>query len=739
MSKKMRGNNTRGTSTDIKYLSEYTEKILIVDDEKLHLHSLGELLTQNGHNIEAVNSGYMAIEKLRSNTFGILLLDLNMDGVSGDEVMDFISQNNINTSIIVVSGESSFEAAENALRHGACDYIRKPYCIDNLLNSVNNAIKRRQLEFDNRAMQTKLKESEKLHRYIVNKSPDIVYMLDSEGRFTFVNKRIETLLGYKKHEILGRHYTDLIHEDDHGRAEFTFNERRTQNRGGMNLELRLKCKDNENGKYFNTRVLPIEINAVGVYNEQGLDRKCKDARFIGTYGIARDISDRIQAEEIIRFQAYHDMLTRLPNRTLLKDRLNQAISQAKRHDNKLAVMFLDLDRFKVVNDTLGHMVGDQLLQAVSMRLKKCIREGDTLARIGGDEFTLILPEVSSRTDSRLVAEKIITALQSPFSIDGHEFFVGTSIGIAHYPDDGHTMETLIKHADIAMYYVKGNGKNGYQFYADNMNEVYSHHMSLENDIRRALQNNQFKIFYQPQVNIETSEIFAMEALIRWEHPIRGTIKPCEFISLAEETGLIQPIGEWVLRNACKDLARWRAAGLTTVRIAVNLSASQLEDDGIVTTIISILDEYDIPANMLEIEITENILMKDIENGINKLNRISRHGVKIAIDDFGTGYSSLNYLKKLPIDTLKIDRSFIHDMETNQEDSSIIRAIIAMARGLNLNIISEGVETQAQLEKLREWRCKNMQGFLFGRPIAEADAMDILKTAKLQPQKVYGEF
>jgi len=572
MTKKWHGNKIAESRTGIKYLAEYTEKILIVDDEKLHLHSLGELLIQNGHNIEAVNSGDMAIEKLRSNTFGILLLDLNMDGISGDQVMDFISNNNINTSIIVVSGESSFEAAENALRHGAYDYIRKPYCIDNLLNSVNNAIKKRQLEFDNRAMQAKLQESEKLHRYIVNKSPDIVYMLDAEGRFTFVNKRIETLLGYKKQEILGRHYTEIIHEDDHNRAQFTFNERRTQNRGSMNLELRLKCKDDDNGKYFSTRVLPIEINAVGVYNDQGLNRKKQDARFIGTYGIARDISDRIQAEEIIRFQAYHDMLTRLPNRTLLKDRLNQAISQAKRHNNKLAVMFLDLDRFKVVNDTLGHMVGDQLLQAVSMRLKKCVREGDTLARIGGDEFTLILPEVYSRADSEHVAEKIISALQSPFSIDGHEFFVGTSIGIAHYPDDGHTMETLIKHADIAMYHVKGNGKNGYQFYADNMNEVYSHHMSLENDIRRALQNHQFKIFYQPQVNIETNEIFAMEALIRWEHPTRGIIKPCEFISLAEETGLIQPIGEWVLRNACKDLARWRAAGLTTVRVAVNLSA-----------------------------------------------------------------------------------------------------------------------------------------------------------------------
>ena len=728
MTNKDKQNSTAGNQTSIKYLSEYTEKILIVDDEKLHLHSLGELLTQNGHNIEAVNNGDDAIEKLSTNTFGILLLDLNMEGISGDDVMDYIRDNNINTTIIVVSGESSFEAAENALRHGAYDYIRKPYCIDNLLNSVNNAIKKRELEFHNLAMQTKLQESEKLHRYIVNKSPDIIYMLDAEGRFSFVNKRIETLLGYKRSEIIGHHYSEFIHEDDLNKAMFNFNERRTHNRGGMNLELRLRCRDDNGGKYFCTRALPIEINAVGVYNESNLGKKQK-TKFIGTYGIARDISDRIQAEEIIRFQAYHDMLTRLPNRTLLKDRLNQAISQAKRNNNRLAVLFLDLDRFKVVNDTLGHMIGDQLLQAVSMRLKKCVREGDTLARIGGDEFTLLLPEVHSRFDSEHVAQKIIAALQAPFSIDGHEFFVGTSIGIAHYPEDGHTMETLIKHADIAMYHVKGNGKNGYQFYSNNMNEIYSRHMSLENDIRRALQNQQFRIVYQPQVNIDNGEIIAMEALIRWEHPTRGTISPCEFISLAEETGLIQPIGEWVLKRACRDLAHWRAAGLTSIRLAVNLSASQLEDENIVEVIVNELEKNHIPPDKLEIEITENILMKDIENGINKLNRISRHGVKIAIDDFGTGYSSLNYLKRLPIDTLKIDRSFIHDMENNEEDSSIIRAIIAMAKGLNLNIISEGVETQQQLEKLREWRCKNAQGFLFGRPMTEQDAIDTLKSSK----------
>jgi diguanylate cyclase (GGDEF)-like protein/PAS domain S-box-containing protein len=708
----------------------FRKKILLVDDEKLHLHSLSLLMKQNDYDIDTASSGEQAIKKLNSRKYSLLLLDLNMGDISGDNIMDFIKQNNINTTTIVVSGETSFEAAKNALKHGAYDFIRKPYAIENLLNSVDNAIKSRQLEYDNIAMQKKLKDSEKLHRYIVNKSPDIVYMLDAKGRFTFINKRIETLLGYKKKEIIGKHYIDIVHEDDREKARNKFNERRASTRSSTNIELRLKCKNNESTRYFETRSVPIEISALGVYNKE----KKKNSRFVGTYGVARDITDRIEAEEIIRFQAYHDMLTRLPNRTLFQDRLNQAILQTKRNHTKLAIMFLDLDRFKVVNDTLGHIIGDKLLQAVSHRLKKCLREGDTLARIGGDEFTLLLPEILDRSNSEYIAKKIISTLKNPFYIDKHELFVSTSIGIAHYPDDGLTMEALIKHADIAMYHVKDNGKDSYRFYADNMHDIYSKNLSLENDIRRALQNKEFRLYYQPQVNIETNKIFAMEALIRWYHPERGIITPTEFISLAEETGLIQPIGDWILKTACEELSRWRNAGLTNVRIAINLSACQLEQEGIIQTIIQTLMKNNIPGNMLEIEITENVLMKDIENAIFKLQQLSDYGVKIAIDDFGTGYSSLSYLKKLPIDTLKIDRSFINDMHNGKQDSSIIKAIIAMAKGMDLNIISEGVETDSQLQQLIEWRCKNMQGFLFGRPMPNNDAMSMLMKPVFYPRK-----
>ncbi|VAW66356.1 diguanylate cyclase/phosphodiesterase (GGDEF & EAL domains) with PAS/PAC sensor(s) [hydrothermal vent metagenome] len=701
----------------------HTEKILIVDDEKLHQYSLLTLMQQSGYQVECVSSGEAAISKLEKNNVGIVLLDLNMDGITGDDVMRYISNNNINTSIIVVSGEGSFDAAENALKLGAYDFIRKPYSIDNLLNSVNNATKKRQLEADNTKMHTQLRESENIHRYIVNNSPDIVYILDGEGRFTFVNKRIETLLGYSVKELIGKHFTELVYEDDIDKAQFKFNERRTGKRCSINIELKLKCKKYNQPRNFDNRLLPIEINSMGVYSSHN---EKHEKKFIGTYGIARDITDKIEAEEIIRFQAYHDMLTRLPNRTLLNDRLSQAITHARRNKTSLSIMFLDLDRFKMINDTLGHIVGDHLLQAVAMRLKHCLREGDTLARLGGDEFTLLLPDVNNQQDAKRIAEKIIKSLADPFKIDNHELFVSTSIGISQFPEDGNTIESLIKHADIAMYSVKDSGKNNYQFYDKKMIHAYSDNLSLENDLRRALDNKQFEIYYQPQINVETQEIFAMEALIRWNHPERGMINPNDFIGLAEETRLIKQIGDWILQAACEQLKTWRDLGFNDIRIAINVSAIQLEQNNFVEFVLEQLTKNKIPGEYLEIEITENTLMHDTDAGVDKLRELSNHGIKIAIDDFGTGYSSLNYLKHLPIDTLKIDQSFIRDMSKSEEDSSIIKAIISMAKGLKLNIISEGVETQEQLKQLKRWRCKNMQGFLFGRPMPNDDALKVLQ-------------
>ena len=701
--------------------SFYTENILIVDDELNHLNSLKQLIKREDYDANTANSAAEAISIIDKEDIDVLLLDMNMPEMGGVEVMKHISNNNINTTIIVVSGESTFEAAENALKYGAYDYVRKPYSIDALLNSLKNALKKRQLEHENQAMNKRLLKSENLHRYIVNKSPDIVYMLNREGYFTFVNERMEKTLGYNKKDILGKHYSSIVHDDDLVMAEYTFNERRTGKRASVNVELRLKCKDeNANPKYFDNRILPITINSFGVYKSTEGDEK-----FVGTYGIARDISEKKESEKIIHFQAYHDTLTRLPNRTLLNDRLIQAISHAKRNNEKLSVMFLDLDRFKNINDTLGHMMGDKLLQIVADRLKKCLRECDTLARIGGDEFTILLPEIHSKSDSELIANKIIDTLKYPFDLDNQEVYISTSIGIAHYPTDGETKESLIKHADIAMYAVKNKGKDGFQFYTDDMQQELSANLSLENDLRHALAKNQFRLHYQPQVDAVTHKIVAVEALLRWDHPERGTILPSEFISYCEEIGLIQPLGDWILDSVCQDLKLWMAMDLELPRVAVNMSAKQLEHPDIVGKMKATLNKHGITGDMLEFEITENVLMEDIENVILVLNELSSLGAQIAIDDFGTGYSSLNYLQKLPIDTLKIDRSFIKAMEYDQGAMSIIKAIIAMAKGLKLHIISEGVEDMGQMEQLKALGCYNMQGFLFSPPVNRDSVTSLL--------------
>ncbi len=689
------------------------QKILIVDDDHVVLKSLQDLLTIRGYNPNTAIGGQEAICQLDQNNYDLVLLDLHMPYVNGHDVMAHIRANQINTSVIIVSGETSFEAAKDACTQGAYDFLRKPYATDELMITINNALQEKRLQKQNIFMQKQLAESERLHRYIVNTSPDIIYILNQEGYFTFINERIESLLGFSKEEIVGKHYSFLVHHDDMEQARYVFNERRIGTRAAKNIELRLKCKDDGNSRHFKNRTLPIELSATGMYAGKGKSNKS----YTGTYGVARDVTERKIAEETINFQAYHDLLTKLPNRALLRDRLNLAINQAKRENESLAVMFLDLDRFKNINDSLGHIIGDELLQQVSNRLKDCIRAGDTLARFGGDEFTLMLPKLNDgRNDASKLADKISSTLKRPFNVDGHELYVSTSIGIALYPQDGTNIDSLIKHADVAMYHVKGQGKNGYQFYSNEMNEPYIEKLSLDTGIHKALENNEFHLVYQPQINLRTGEIVGVETLLRWEHPEHGIISPAEFIPFAEESGLIVDIGHWVIETACAELSRWRLAGLPEIRVAINISARQLMEHDIVKDIIDIIKSYDIPGHCLELEITENAIMNDMDSIVRKLKELSSHDINIAIDDFGTGYSSLSYLHKLPIQTLKIDRIFLKENRINKGDNTIINTIVAMAKGLNLNVIAEGVESQAQLDYLREIECSEAQGFLFGKPL-----------------------
>ena len=443
-------------------MSSNEQNILIVDDDPVVLKSLKDLLATRGIDANTAIGGREAIVCLDQKEYDLVLLDLQMPYVSGHDVMRHIKQNKMNLSIIIVSGETSFEAARDACSQGAYDFLRKPYATDELMITVNNALKKKLLEKQNKLIQGQLRESERLHRYLVNTSPDIIYILDQDGHFSFINDRIETLLGYNSKELIGKHYSILVHQKEI--ARYVFNERRVGDRASRNVELRLKCKDDSSPRFFNASTLPIELSSMGIY--QNVDDP-KKRTYLGTYGVARDITERKIAEDTINFQAYHDLLTNLPNRALLRDRLSLAISQAKREDEMLAVMFLDLDRFKNINDSLGHVVGDELLQQVSTRLKSCVREGDTLARFGGDEFTLLLPKITKgKEDVSSIAEKINGVLKDPFVIDNNELYVSASIGISIYPRDGTNMDSLIKHADIAMYHVKDTGKNNYKFYSD---------------------------------------------------------------------------------------------------------------------------------------------------------------------------------------------------------------------------------------------------------------------------------
>jgi len=573
-------------------------------------------------------------------------------------------------------------------------------------------------------MEERLKESEELHRFIVNNSPDLVYMLDRNGCFEFLNNRVESLLGYRKDELKGKHYSELIFEDDLEAARNLFNERRTGTRATRNVELRVRSRRARSvDRAFQTQTVWMELTAQGRYDPP--DERTRD-NFVGTYGTARDISERKEAEQVINFQAYHDLLTHLPNRALLKDRLSLAITQAQRNKRRLAVMFLDLDRFKIVNDTLGHTMGDRLLKAVANRLQGCLRGGDTLSRFGGDEFTLLLPEVRTRDDVVVIASKILDKLAAPFVIDGHELFVGASIGIAMYPEAGDSVEALIQSADIAMYHVKGRGKNGYQFFSDDMNHKFSTRLSLERELRAALSTGQLRVYYQPQVDLTDGSIVGVEALVRWQHPRHGLIEPAEFLPVAEETGLITQVDEWVQVHSFAEVAEWRRAGFGDVRLSVNMSSQQLEQDAFLERFLSNLDASGLAADRLKIEITENAIMRDLEVIVPKLRALRKSGVRIAIDDFGTGYSSLSYLQRFPVNTLKIDRSFVGDIRADLGDASIINAIVAMARGLKLDLIAEGVETRTQLRYLRSQGCREVQGFIFSRPIPAGEIKSLLQ-------------
>lgn len=529
-------------------------------------------------------------------------------------------------------------------------------------------------------------------------SKEGILVADADNNIISVNRSFTEITGYLPEEVIGQNPRML-------NSEFQDNEFYRKVRES------LAATGSWQGEHWNRRkngeIYPESLTVICV--------KDGDGEVVNYIGIFDDISERRLAEERIKQLAHYDVLTELPNRVLFSDRLEQAIIHAQRNQTKVALLFLDLDRFKHINDTLGHGVGDQLLQAVAQRLLECVREQDTVSRQGGDEFIAVLPGTDA-AGAALVAEKMLHSIIQPYEIEGHELHISSSVGVAIFPDHASDASMLTKYADVAMYQAKEGGRNQYLLFDPSMNASAYERLKLETSLRTALERNQLQLYYQPQVNLSDGRIIGCEALVRWHHPELGLVAPADFIPLAEETGLIGPISDWVLEEAIRQCQTWRSAGMPDLTMAVNLSPLQFRQRGLQEQINRLLGKYALPASLLDLELTEGLLMQGVEHTLTTLHALTALGVRISIDDFGTGYSSLSYLKRFPIQKLKIDQSFVRDVTVDSNDATMVRTIILMAHSLKLHVIAEGVETEEQATFLRESGCERAQGYLFGRPM-----------------------
>jgi diguanylate cyclase (GGDEF)-like protein/PAS domain S-box-containing protein len=612
---------------------------------------------------------------------------------------------------------SDRERTEEALREAHRSLEARVKERTSQLQAANAGLER-EIE-ERRRVEEALRESEARYRVLVEHSPEAIVVLDADrGRLVDANENAVRLFGLERSALLEVGFVEMsppTQPDGRPSAESVAEKLEEALKGGLPVFEWLHR--NGAGQFIPCEVRLVRLPAVG--------RKLVRAS-------VTDISDRKRAEEQIRGLAYHDSLTGLPNRLLFSDRLAVAVSHAFRHHQNLAVLFLDLDRFKLVNDSLGHRIGDRLLRAVAERIKSCVREGDTVARLGGDEFTLLLPGLSDLSDGVRAAEKILASLRPPFHVDGRELFVTASMGVSFYPEGGQNVESLVKSADSAMYRAKEEGRDCFRLYIPGTIAQATERLTLENSLRRALEQDELLLHYQPVLDVETRSVQGVEALVRWRHPRRGPLPPGDFVPVAEVTGLIVPIGIWILRAACAQAAEWRERGHRHLRMAVNISARQFQQPDLVSEVERVLDETGLDPRALDLEITESCALAKVERAIRVLQEIKRLGVGISLDDFGTGYSSLSYLRRLPIDVVKIDQSFVRDLTVDPEGAAIIHAVIAMAHSLNLRVVAEGVETEEQLAFLTTHNCDLMQGFLFSEPLPAKACEELLHAGGLPP-------
>jgi diguanylate cyclase (GGDEF)-like protein/PAS domain S-box-containing protein len=686
-------------------------KILLVENEPGAAEKIRAALVvaSNGlFEMEWVRQLSEGLERLSKRGIAAVLLKLSLPDSRGMESFDRLFAAAPDVPILILVGSGSEALAKQAVGRGAQDYLL-PDHLDNysLTRALRNAIERK-------AIEDALYLEKERAVVTLNSIGDAVLCTDISGRITYLNLVAETMTGWCREEAIGKPLAEVFRIIDgptrktaRDPMEMAVEQNRTV---GLTVNCVLIRRDG-----FESA---IEDSAAPIHDRGG--------RVIGAVIVFHDVSAARAMSSQMTHSAQHDVMTNLPNRLLLNDRITQSISLARRQSRPIAVIFLDLDRFKYINDSLGHAIGDQLLQSVSRRLLASVRGSDTVSRQGGDEFVILLSEIAYPEDAATSANKILHSLSAPHSIEGQDLHIDGSIGISVYPEDGADAETLIKNADTAMYHAKENGRNNFQFFKAEMNVKAVERQSLEGSLRRALERKEFLLHYQPKVNLETGEITGVEALIRWRQPDRGLVPPSQFVPIAEDCGLIIQIGRWVLREACRQARAWQRAGLPPVPITVNVSAVEFRDKGFVEGVRTILSETGLPARYLELELTEGVLMEDAESAAAVLLELKAMGERLAVDDFGTGYSSLSYLRKFPIDALKIDKSFIHQDTADPDESTIVRAVIAMGQSLRLRVVAEGVETLEELMVLQGLDCDEAQGFYFSQPVAAAQFADLLQ-------------
>lgn len=686
--------------------------VLLIEDNQGDARLLREMLREGGaYNTKLTHVANMsdAEAQLAVPVVDVILLDLGLPDTQGLGAVRRAHAAAPKIPLVVLTGLDDDTIALQALQEGAQDYLVKGQLdTRGLLRALRYAIERKTME------EALFAEKERA-QITLDSIGDAVICTDPAGSITFLNVVAEKLTGWSWKEAAGRALAEVFQKlDATSRTAVTVPASTRQGRSSVPPPAASSILIRRDG--FE---IPIEDSVAPINDREG--------KAAGAVIVFRDVSAARAMSLQMTHAAEHDFLTGLPNRMLLNDRIARAIVCAKRHVKQVAVLFLDLDGFKHINDSLGHSVGDRLLQSISKRLVDCGRAADTVSRQGGDEFVVLLSEVQRSEDAAIAASRMLTAVAEAHVVDEHELHVTASIGVSVFPDDGEDAESLIKNADTAMYQAKENGRQNYQYFRPAMNARAVERQAIEQGLRRALERNELSLHYQPKVDFKTGTIAGAEALLRWTHSTRGAVSPAQFIPVAEECGLIVPIGRWVLRSACEQARAWVKAGLPAATMAVNVSAKEFRGESFLKQLREILEETGLDPSSLELELTESALMKHAESAASILATLRGSGVQVAVDDFGTGYSSLSYLRKFPIDALKIDQSFVGRIGADADDASIVTAVIGMAKSLKLRVVAEGVETLEQSIFLQAHACDEAQGYYFGRPVPAEQFAQLLRT------------